>query len=186
VLIGKEVATVTVSSVTCDGVAMTAITSGATFGNQGVWAYWIHKPTGTTTDIAVTWSGAATSAQEHIAVYAITDAVFPPLVSGTNTSTDMDAGTPLTTGSQTIPTNGGALAIASCANDATTKTWANITSDLDTDAGDFRFSTAKRTTSGTVTMTCTGSTNQEDGALLYMIFAQQALPAVSMQTMRAA
>jgi hypothetical protein len=163
---------------------MTAITSGATFGSQGAWAYWIPYPAGTTATIAVTWSGAATNVQEHIAVYAITDAVFPPLVSGTSTSTDMDASAPLTTGSQTIPTNGGALAIASCANDATTKTWANITIDLDTDAGDFRFTTAKSTTSGTVTMTCTGSTNQEDGAMVYMIFAQPDLPQVRMAPLR--
>jgi hypothetical protein len=82
----------------------------------------------------------------------------------------MDATDPLTTGSTTIPANGGMIAVAACATDTVAKAWANLTEDIDEDAGDFRFTTAFSTTSGTATRTCTGTTNGEDGSLAWVIF----------------
>ena len=178
--IGKEVATVTVSSVTItDDVGTRSMTSigGTTFGNNGAWMY--RGPiswTATTVDIAVTWSGAVTNVQNHISVYVLTDAMGPPSSSGTNTSTDMDATAPLTTGSRTINTNGGMIAFASCATDTAGKTWANLTSDLDVDAGDFRWTAAISTSATTSTRTCTGTTNGEDGVLVWAIFEASANP----------
>ena len=180
VCIGKEVATVTVSSVTItDDVGTRAMASigGTTFGNNGAWMY--RSPvsfTATTIDIAVTWSGAITNIQNHITIYVLTDAMAPPSSSGTNTSTDMDATAPLTTGSRTINTNGGMLACASCATDTVAKTWANLTEDLDADAGDFRWTTATSVAAGTSTRTCTGGTNGEDGVLVWAIFEASANP----------
>lgn len=169
VLIGKEVATVVVNSVTIGGIPAILV-GGTTFGSMGSWIYFASFPTNTTADIAVTWSGAITSIQNHIAVYALTGARGPPLA-GTNTSTDMDSNSPLTTGSSTIPTSGGMIAVASCAADAITKTWANLTIDVNSDAGDFQFTSATSITAGAATRTCTGSTNLEDGVLAWAIFS---------------
>lgn len=181
VAIGKEVATVVVNSVTIAGVAATLI-AGNTFGSMGAWLYFAPVPTGTTGDVVVTWSGAITNIQNHIAVYAVTDGAGPP-ASGSNTSTDMDSTVPLTTGSTTIPTNGGMLAVAACAADGITKTWAQLTIDVNSDAGDFQFTTAVSTTAGTQTRTCTGSTNGEDGVLAWAIFSQTVLPPNSLLAM---
>lgn len=180
VCIGKEVATVTASSVTItDDVGTRSMVSigGTTFGNNGAWMY--RAPvswTATTVDIAVTWSGAITNIQNHITVYVLTDAQGTPSSSGTNTSTDMDVTAPLTTGSRTINTGGGMLACASCATDTVAKTWANLTSDLDVDAGDFRWTVAASTSAATSTRTCTGTTNGEDGVLVWAIFEASANP----------
>jgi hypothetical protein len=188
VCIGKEVTTVTVSSATItDNVGTRSMVSiaGTTFGNMGAWMY--RAPvswTATTVDIAITWSGAVTAPQNHITVYVITDAQAPQTSGSTNTSTDMDATAPLTTGSTTIATNGGMLACASCANDTVAKTWANLTEDLDEDfdggagagSGTFRWTTATSITPGTATRTCTGTTNGEDGVLVWAIFAASADP----------
>lgn len=179
--IGKEVVTVVVNSVTIGGVTA-ALIAGNTFGSMGAWLYFAPIPTGTTADVVITWSGAITNIQNHISVYAVTDAAGPP-ASGSNTSTDMDVTAPLTTGSTTIPTNGGMLAVAACATDTTTKTWANLTIDVDSDAGDFRFTTAKSVSAGTATRTCTGSTNGEDGVLAWAIFSQTVLPPNSLLVM---
>lgn len=178
--IGKEVATVTVSSVTITddvGTRTMASIAGTTFGNNGAWMYQAPvSDTATTVDIAITWSGAITNAQNHLTLYVLTDAQGPPSSSGTGTSTDMDATDPLTTGSRTIPTNGGMLACASCATDTVAKTWANLTEDLDADAGAFRWTTAFSTTPATATVTVTGATNGEDGVLVWAIFAASADP----------
>lgn len=176
VLVGKEVATTVLSSMTCDsggGAVAMRLASGNTFGSMGAWIYWLGVPTGTTASFALTWSGAILAAENHIAVYITTDAAFPPQVSGNNTSTDMDVTAPLTTGSISIPTNGGFLAIAAGGTDAVAKTWANATEDLDEDAGGFQYTTASRVTALTTTaVTCTGGTNGEDGVLAYVILEQ--------------
>ncbi len=181
VAIGKEVVTVTPTAVTIGGVTA-ALINGNTFGSMGAWLYFAPVPTGTTADILVTWSGAVTNIQNHIAVYAITDAAGPPS-SGSSTSTDMDATSPLTTGSTTIPASGGMLAVAVGAADTVTKTWANLTEDITADAGDFRFMTATSLTAGTATRTCTGGTNAEDGVLAWAIFSQTVLPPNSLLLM---
>lgn len=143
-------------------------TALAIFTNVSARIFYLHVPTGTTATIKVTWTADATSIENHIAVYSVTGGEV--LSSGTSTSTDMDATAPLTTGSITIPTGGGFLAVAAGGSDAVGKTWANATEDLDEDAGGYQFTTATRVTAGTVTVTCTGGTNNEDGALAYMIF----------------
>lgn len=179
VAIGKEVASVSVSSVTIDGGAAT-LADGATFNDMGAWLYYRALPSGTTADIAVTWSGAITSTQNHIAVYAVTGGTLS--TAGNDTSDDMDATDPLTTGSTTIPANGGMLAVAVGAMDAgggSGKTWANLTEDIDSDVGVFKFTTATSTTSGTATRTCTGGADGEDGALAWAIFAPAAAGAVT-------
>lgn len=183
VCIGKEHATAVVSSVTIDfggGDVAMRLANGTTFAAMGAHIYWLGVPTGTTATFKVTWSAAVLAAENNIAIYTVTDGAAPPLSSGSDTSTDMDATDPLTTGSITIPTNGGVLAVAAGATDGTAKTWANITEDLDIDAGGFRMTTAFRTTGGTVTGTCTGGTNGEDGALAWAIFAQASLPELNM------
>lgn len=180
VAIGKEVATVAPTGVTLnDGSGATAMTliAGNTFGNMGAWLYYLPMEwrTPTTADIAVTWSGAITNTQNHIAVYTVTDAIFPATSSGTDTSTDMDATDPLTTGSTTIPAGGGMLALASTATNTTTKTWTNLTIDLNTDTSAFKFTTGTSTTAGTATRTCQGSTNGEDGVLAWVTFSPSAI-----------
>lgn len=182
VLIGKEVATTVVSTVTIDGAAMT-LANGTTFASMGAWIYYLSWPTGTTATIVVNWNGAILDTENHIAVYAITDAAAPPKSTGVNTSTDMDVTAPLTTGSITIATNGGFIAVAAGAADAAAgnKTWANATENLDADAGGFQFTTAFRTTALAATaVTCTGGTNGEDGVLAYAIFEQATIPSLVM------
>lgn len=180
--IGKELATVTVSSVTINygaGAVAMVLGAGTTFGNNGAWWYWHQAPAGNTAaEFVITWSGTGpTSVQNHVSVYIVVNGVFPPRVATTATSTDMDVTAPLTTGAQTINTNGGALAFASCATDTVVKAWANITEDLDADAGDFRWTTASRVTALAATaMTCTGTTNNEDGVLAYFICDEAVIP----------
>lgn len=181
-VVTKEVATVVLNSVTCNsggGAVAMRLADGNTFGSMGAWLYWLNVPSGTTADFALTWSGAILAAENHIFVYAITDAAFPPKSTGNNTSTDMDVTAPLTTGSITIPANGGFLAGASGATDAAAgnKTWANATEDRDVDAGGFQATSAIRTTSGTVTVTCTGGTNGEDGVMAWFILEQATMTA---------
>jgi len=159
------------------------LANGTIFGACGAWIYWLGWPTGTTATIAVTFASDVPDTQNHIAVYSITDAKFPPLLSQVDTSTDMDASDPLTTASRTIPVGGGVLAVAACATGTVAKTWANITEDIDANAGTFRFTTATTTTGGTVTMTCTGGTNNEDGVLSYIILEPQAIPDLTVSPM---
>lgn len=135
--------------------------------------YYLAVPTGTTADIVIS-SFTASSTDNHIAVYSVTGAASPP-TAGTDTSEDMDATDPLTTGSTTIAADGGMLAIAACGTStSTSKTWANLTEDIEVATGAHCFTTAFSTTAGTATRTCTGSNNGEDGALAWVIFAPAA------------
>lgn len=184
-LIGKEVATVVVNSVTIDDGtgARAMIQSGtvAALGNVASWIYFLPIPSGTDATAEITWSGAVTGVQNHITLYTVNNGAFPPRVAGGATSTDMDATSPLTTGTQTINTNGGMIAGASCATDTVAKTWANTTEDLDVDAGDFRWTTATRVAALAATaMTCTGGTNGEDGAMKYIIIDESIMPEFNM------
>lgn len=171
VVAATELAAANPSDCTIDGVTMNAGTSGD-FGAVQTNIFWLPWPSGTTADIAVKYSSVSPSAtQNHIAVYSVVGGVF--LSGGNDGSTDMDATDALTTGSITIPTNGGFIAVAAGATDTVAKAWANATEDLDIDAGGFRFTTATRTTALTTTaVTCTGTTNGEDGALNYVIFTE--------------
>lgn len=180
VLVGTELASSTPSGCTIDyGGGDTAMNAG-TLGNFGAVyarAYQLLVPTGTTATIKVTYSSTnPTSTQNHIAVYSVTGA--GSITTGGNGSTDMDATSPLTTGSNTIPTDGGFIAIAAGATDTVAKTWTNATEDIDADAGAFRFTTATYTTAGTATRTCQGGTNGEDGAMSWINFGAQTSPTV--------
>ncbi len=185
VLVATELAASTPSGCTIDyGGGDTAMTAG-TGGNLGaVYAktYRLLVPTGTTATIKVTYSATnPTSVQNHIAVYSVLDANYTS--AGGDGSTDMDATDPLTTGAITIATGGVFVAVAAGAADTAAKTWANATEDLDVDAGGFRFTTATRATALTATaVTCTGGTNGEDGALSYLIFADNTSPTVALNT----
>lgn len=184
VLVATELSSSTPSGCTIDyGSGDTAMTAG-TGGNFGaVYAqtYRLLVPTGTTATIKVTYSSTnPTNVQNHIAVYTVTDAVYAS--AGGDGSTDMDSTDPLTTGSTTIASGGGFIAVAAGATDTVAKTWANATKDLDVDAGGFRFTTATYTTAGTATRTCTGGTNGEDGAMSWLFFTNNASPTTALNT----
>lgn len=180
VLVASELASASINSVTLGGNSMTAGTQG-NFGAVYARAFYLAYPTGTTADIVVTYGANASSTQNHIAVYSVTGGVYSS--TGADQSSDMDATDRLTTGSITIASGGGFIAVAAGATDGTAKTWANATEDLDVDAGGFRFTTATRTTALTATaVTCTGGTNGEDGALSYLLFTANASPTVALGT----
>ncbi|HRN86081.1 MAG TPA: hypothetical protein PK863_02015 [Candidatus Dojkabacteria bacterium] len=180
VLVGSELASASINSVTLGGNAMSAGTQG-NFGAVYARAFYLAYPTGTTADIVVTYGAGATSTQNHIAVYSVTGGVYS--ATGADQSSDMDTTDRLTTGAITIASGGGFIAIAAGATDTAAKTWANATEDLDVDAGGFRFTTATRTTALTATaVTCTGGTNGEDGALSYLLFTANVSPTVALNS----
>ena len=167
VCVGTELTSGTPSSCTIGGVTANA-TALASLGVMGARIFWLPVPTGTTADIAITFGASQGSTTHHLCVYRLVGAAVES--TGTNTSTDMDSTAPLTTGALTIRGSGGFIGIAACATDTVTKTWANATKDLDEDAGTFRFTTATRATALSATaITCTGTTNQEDGALAWLL-----------------
>ncbi len=178
VTVGTDLASSTPSACTIDfgsGDSTMNIGTSASLGNVRARMFYLHVPTGTTATIKVTFSSTSPTSSEHkIAIYAVTGANL--LSQGVDTSTDMDATDPLTTGSTVIPTNGGMLAVVAGATQSDAKTWANLTEDIDTNAGALRFTTAFSTSSGTATRTCTGATNGEDGAMAWMIFSDSSLP----------
>jgi hypothetical protein len=180
VCVASELASASINSCTLGGNAMTA----GTQGNEGaVYSrlFYLAVPTGTTADIVVTYGANAPSTQNHIAVYSVTGAVVSSV--GADSSSDMDTSDRLTTGSISIATGGGFLAVAGGATDGTGKTWADATEDLDIDAGALRFTTATRTTALTTTaVTCTGGTNGEDGAMSWIIFTANVSPTVALGT----
>lgn len=169
VCVGTELSSGTPSSATIGGVTMSS-TALASFGAMGARIFYLPVASGTTADIAVTFGASQGSTTQHLCVYAVTGAAVES--SGTNTSTDMDVTAPLTTGSLTIRASGGFIGIAAGATNAAggNKTWANATEDLDVDGGTFQFTTATRTTALSATaITCTGGTNNEDGALAWLL-----------------
>jgi len=171
VLVGSEVTGGTINSCTLGGNAMTAIAAG-TQGVVNARAFYLAYPTGTTATVAVTFGANNTSTQNHIAVYSVIDGKYSS--GGGAQSTDMDATLPITTGAITIATGGGFIAVAAKATDTVRATWTNATEDLDVDAGVLGFTTATRTTALTATaVTCQGTTNGEDGAMSWIIFADR-------------
>lgn len=180
VLVASELASASINSVTLGGSSMTAGTEG-NFGAVYARAFYLLYPTGTTADIVVTYGANASNTQNHIAVYSVTGAAYS--ATGADQSSDMDTTDRLTTGSITIASGGGFIAVAAGATDTGAKTWAEATEDLDVDAGGFRFTTATRTTALTTTaVTCTGGTNGEDGALSYLLFTANTSPTVALGT----
>lgn len=181
VLVGSELASTPIASCTIGGNAMTA----GTQGNQGAVyarAFYLLYPTGTTANIAVTFTtNSPTSTQNHIAVYSVVGGTYSS--TGADQSTDMDSTDPLTTGSISIASGGGFIAVVASATDTNAKTWANATEDIDADGGALRFTTATRTTALTTTaVTCTGTTNGEDGAMSWIIFGANTSPTVALNS----
>lgn len=171
---------VTVVSATIDlggGAEPMALPQAAKFGaTVGSGIFIKQVPAGTSATIAVTFGGAPTTTTHHISVYSITGGSGTLSGGGTNTSTDMDSSSPLTL-AVVVPSSGGILAVASCTADTVAKTWApgvapgpGVAKDLDADGGTFRYTTASGTQNGSYTLTCTGTTNNEDGALSVVIF----------------
>lgn len=168
-------ATVTIDS-GGGAVAMTERTSLAQASLTGCYIFTRSVPTGTTANIVVTFTGGSsvTNDRHRINVYSVTGSDGSTFTVAEDTSLDMDSTDPLSSGSVTIPSNGALLAAACGGTDTDAKTWANATEDLDGDAGLLRYTTATRTTSGSVTVTCTGTSNGEDGHLAVIIFSPQA------------
>lgn len=189
--VGKEISTFVLSSVTIDdgvsGVRSMNLINGTTFANMGVWMYRAAVDgSSTTATFVVTFDGNVGASQNHVAVYVLSDAAAPESYSGTDTSTDMDATSPLTMGSTTIATGGGMLAVAVGDTDANAKAWSNLTEDIDADVGLFRFTTAFSTTAGTATRTCQGTANGEDGVLVWAHFTDSSEPELNMMRYRPA
>jgi hypothetical protein len=170
VVTSEDATAAAVTGVTVGGIAL-AKGAAAQFTAMNAAIFHALNPAGTTGDVVVTYTGTAPlAAANHVSVYAVTGTDTGLASSGTHTSTDMDVTAPLTL-AIVIPTNGGALAVACGAvSSSAAKTWANITEDLEIATGNYCHTTATRTTSGSVTITCTGTTNQEDGALACVIF----------------
>lgn len=170
VCVGTELADSAPTACTIGGSAMTAAADAASFGNQNSRIFYLAYPTGTTADIVVTFGTTnPDSTQNHIAVYAVYEGEFSS--GGTDTSDDMDATDPVTTGSIEIPSGGGFLGVVSGQSQSNAKEWTNATEDIDESFGAGRFTTAKRTTAGTVTITCEGTTETENGAFSWIIFS---------------
>ena len=89
-------------------------------------------------------------------------------------STDMDSTSPVSAAGVVVPTGGAVLAIVAGATGSTTaKAWgAGITEDQELNVGNYCHTTAFTTTGATVTVSCTGGTNGEDGALAGVVFSQ--------------
>ena len=187
VVVGTELASSTPSACTINsGGGAVSMTAGTT-GNGGVLfarIFYLLVPTGATAEIKVTFSSVSpSSTQNHIAVYRVIGANTTLSAQGGDGSLDMDSSDRLTTGSITIPTDGGFIAVAAGATDTNAKAWANATEDIDADAGAFRFTTATRVTALTTTaVTCTGTSNGEDGGLSYVIFATSTPPTVALNS----
>lgn len=179
VCVSSEVTGGTINSCTLGGNAMTAGTAG-TQGVVNARTFYLAVPTGTTATIAVTFGANNTSTQNHISVYSVTGGVYAS--TGGHQSTDMDGGTALTTGSQTIATGGGMIAVLSAAVDTQEKTWSIAGQDLDVDAGVHRHSTWFSTTPATQTLSVTGGTNGEDGAISWLIFTANVSPTIALGT----
>jgi hypothetical protein len=178
VCVGTELTAGAISSATIDygngALAMNASTN-AVQGAVGARAFWLEAPTGTTATIAVTFAASQTASTQHIAVYSVTGPVAVALSSGGVGDTDSD---PISSGALTIPTNGGCVAVCAMAA-AAVRTWTGITEDIDETAGTFQFTTGTSVTGGTPTITVSGS-NNEDGALAWVIFSESVLPIVTM------
>jgi len=176
VCVTTELTSASINSCTLGGLTMNA----GTQGNEGVVyarTFYLTYPLGTTATIAVTFGANPDSTQNHISVYNISYGAYS--ATGGDASTDMDSTDPLTTGSQTIPTDGGMIAVASCALDSTGKTWSNIAENLDVDAGAHRHTVAFSATANTATRTCYGTLDGEDGALSWLLFTKVIRPTLT-------
>lgn len=173
VLVTSEDATAaSVTAVTVGGAdcVKAAGAPGAQLGamNASIWHQLIQ--TSSTADIIVKYSSTApSSTNNRITTYAVTGADFAG-TGGTASSTDMDASAPLNV-SIVVPAGGGALAAACGAVSSTTaKTWTNLTEALEASTTTYTHTIAASTATFTGSVTCQGTTNQEDGALAIVVY----------------
>jgi hypothetical protein len=150
--------------------AMNMVGTGQS-GQSGARIFWLMVPTGTTATFVVTFNGNVGSQVKLLVYRAVTAAssLNSTNPSGNDDSLDMDATDPLTTGSITIPTGGAFFGVACGGTNTNAKSWANATEDFDAGITTHRCTTAIRTTAGTVTITCTGTSDGEDGQLAWIV-----------------
>ena len=131
VCVGVESAA-TIDSCTLGGTGMTAGTQGRLASTVAARTFYLAYPTGTTATVAVTFSADILAAGNHIAVYNISDGAYAS--SGGDSSSDMDSTDALTTGSVTVATGGGLIAVAAGRGESV-KVWSvgGIGEDLDVD-----------------------------------------------------
>lgn len=168
--------TATISGVTIDygtGAVSMSVGTAQAEGTNKATIYYASAPSGTTATFVISGATGVLATENKVSIYSVTGAKATPAANGGDGSIDFDATDPLTTGSITIPTGGGFLAVVSVESATTTTTWSNATEDLDLNAGVFAYTTATRTTAGTVTITATASADGERGALSYIIFNPQ-------------
>ena len=173
-VVNSDKATAEPISATIDyGTGAQAMSSTTTANVSGLYAriFYLAVPTGTTATFAVTFFAGSnpSGSQNKITVFKVTGANATPAASGTDSGLNIGT-TPLTTGSITIPTNGGFIGVATGANQGNTFTWSNATEVTDGNGGNFQYTTASRVTGGTATITCASSNAGEDGVLSYIVF----------------
>jgi hypothetical protein len=147
--------------------AMNMVGSGQS-GQTGARIFWLMVPTGTTATFVVTFNNNVGS-QVKLLVYRAVNANSTLNNSGNDDSLDMDSTDPLTTGSITIPTGGAFFGVACGGTDTNAKTWTDATENFDAGITTHRCTTAIRTTAGTVTITCNGTSDGEDGQMAWVI-----------------
>lgn len=169
----SELAFCSIDSATIDYGSGDVSMNAGTLGVQSIVharMFWLPVPTGTTATFKVTFGANPTATQNKVQVFRVMDAATSALAaSGADGSTDMSTDA-ATTGSITVPPYGLFLAVAAGAADTDAKTWTNATAFTDEDAGSHRFTTARRTTSGSVTVSVAGAASGEDGALSWVTF----------------
>ena len=124
-------------------VSATKATTGPTLGDMSAEVFYIAAPTASSTStsatVSVTWSGAVLGTGNQIAVYKATGASTTPQAAGGNTSTDMDASTPLTSGSLSVNPGGIIFITAAGSADTSTHTVGGATADINADNGHVSF-----------------------------------------------
>lgn len=155
-------------SCTIGGVSANALTlRGNTSNSITTRLFYLAVPTGTTATVVVTFNDDS-EGDCKISVYSVTAGAY--YAQGGDTSIDMDASDPLTTGAISIPENGGFLAVVIGNTDVNAKTWSGATESVDEDAGNHRHTTAIKNGGGSVTVTCQGTQTSEYGAMAWMTF----------------
>lgn len=172
--VNSDKATAEPLSATIDyGTGAQAMSSTTTANVGGIYSkiFYLAAPSGTTATFAITFFAGSnpSGSQNKVTIFKVAGASATPATSGTDSGLNIGT-TPLTTGSITIPTSGGFIGVATGANQGNTFTWTNATEVTDGNGGNFQYTTASRTTSGTVTITCASSSSNEDGVLSYIVF----------------
>lgn len=152
------------------------ITSGV-FGamNASLW-YGCVPESGTTATVVVTYTSTAPAVNNNlISSYLATGAEAAIAASGNQGLTDIDGNPNSLSVSVTIPSGGAAIGVACGATSSTAaKAWGGTgtTEREEVGTGNYCHTTADNTTAGSVSITCQGGANGEDGAIAVVVFAQ--------------